>query len=132
MTARDDLNKQVQEYLRIAYEGKWVILSIFIVVVTATWLYTMVQDDIYRAGVSVRLKPSKDLLNSNVGAGGLEGLGWAGEVSPLSGFRSIRGPGDRFRWQGAGYGVWLLVVSGLGDPSAIRGGLGGGVGSLSS
>ena len=79
MTARDDFNKQVQEYLRIAIEGKWVILAIFVIVVAATWLYTMQQDDIYSAGATVRLKPSKDLLSGQPGQGGLEGLGWGGE-----------------------------------------------------
>ncbi|MCB2205668.1 polysaccharide biosynthesis tyrosine autokinase [bacterium] len=80
MTARDDFNKQVQEYLRIAFEGKWVILAIFVLVVTATWLYTMQQDDIYAASATVRLKPSKDLLSGQAGQqGGLEGLGWGGE-----------------------------------------------------
>ncbi|MBN1446638.1 MAG: polysaccharide biosynthesis tyrosine autokinase [Bacteroidetes bacterium] len=79
MTARDDFNKQVQEYLRIAFEGKWVILAIFVIVVAATWLYTMQQDDIYAAGATVRLKPSKDLLSGQAGQGGLEGLGWGGE-----------------------------------------------------
>lgn len=79
MTARDDFNKQVQEYLRIAIEGKWVILAIFVIVVAATWLYTMQQDDIYSAGATVRLKPSKDLLSGQPGQGGLEGLGYGGE-----------------------------------------------------
>ncbi|PLX24836.1 MAG: hypothetical protein C0600_12525, partial [Ignavibacteria bacterium] len=80
MTARDDFNKQVQEYLRIAFEGKWVILAIFVIVVAATWLYTMQQDDIYRASAMVRLKPSMDLLSGQAGQqGGLEGLGWGGE-----------------------------------------------------
>ncbi len=79
MTARDDLNKQVQEYLRIAFEGKWVILSIFIVVVSATWLYTMQHDDIYRATVTLRLKPAKDAMSAQAAPGGFEGLGWGGE-----------------------------------------------------
>ena len=80
MTARDDFNKQVQEYLRIAFEGKWVILAIFVLVVTATWLYTMQQDDIYAATATVRLKQSKDLLSGQAAQqGGLEGLGWGGE-----------------------------------------------------
>ncbi|MDT8324846.1 MAG: GNVR domain-containing protein, partial [Bacteroidota bacterium] len=80
MTARDDFNKQVQEYLRIAFEGKWVILAIFVLVVTATWLYTMQQDDIYASSATVRLKRSKDLLSGQAAQqGGLEGLGWGGE-----------------------------------------------------
>ena len=80
MTARDDFNKQVQEYLRIAFEGKWVILAIFAVVVSATWLYTMQQDDIYQASATVRLKRSKDLLSGQAAQqGGLEDLGWGGE-----------------------------------------------------
>jgi tyrosine-protein kinase Etk/Wzc len=80
MTARDDFNKQVQEYLRIAFEGKWVILAIFVLVVAATWLYTMQQDDVYSSSATVRLKASKDLLSGQAGQqGGLEGLGWGGE-----------------------------------------------------
>lgn len=80
MSARDDFNKQVQEYLRIAYEGKWVILAIFAVVVTATWLYTMQQDDIFQSTATVRLKRSKDLLSGQAAQqGGLEDLGWGSE-----------------------------------------------------
>jgi capsular exopolysaccharide synthesis family protein len=79
MTARDDFNKQVQEYLRIAFEGKWVILAIFVVVVSATWLYTMQQDDIYQASSSVRLKRAKDILSGQGAQQGFEDLGWGGE-----------------------------------------------------
>jgi capsular exopolysaccharide synthesis family protein len=79
MTARDDFNKQVQEYLRIAFEGKWVILAIFVIVVTATWFYTMQQDDIYQAGATVRLKASKDLLSGQASQPGFDILGWGGE-----------------------------------------------------
>ncbi len=79
MTARDDFNKQVQEYLRIAFEGKWVILAIFVIVVTATWFYTMQQDDIYQASASVRLKASKDLLSGQASQPGFDMLGWGGE-----------------------------------------------------
>ncbi|MBE0644458.1 MAG: polysaccharide biosynthesis tyrosine autokinase [Bacteroidetes bacterium] len=79
MTARDDFNKQVQEYLRIAFEGKWVILAIFVIVVTATWFYTMQQDDIYQASASVRLKASKDLLSGQASQPGFDVLGWGGE-----------------------------------------------------
>jgi capsular exopolysaccharide synthesis family protein len=79
MAARDDFNKQVQEYLRIAFEGKWVILSIFVLVVAATWFYTMQQDDIYQASASVRLKASKDLLSGQASQPGFDVLGWGGE-----------------------------------------------------
>ncbi|MFZ1730198.1 MAG: polysaccharide biosynthesis tyrosine autokinase [Bacteroidota bacterium] len=79
MAARDDFNKQVQEYLRIAFEGKWVILTIFVLVVSATWFYTMQQDDIYQAGSSVRLKASKDLLSGQMSQPGFDVLGWGGE-----------------------------------------------------
>ncbi len=79
MTARDDFNKQVQEYLRIAFEGKWVILAIFVIVVTATWFYTMQQDDIYQASATVRLKASKDLLSGQASQPGFDILGWGGE-----------------------------------------------------
>lgn len=79
MTARDDFNKQVQEYLRIAFEGKWVILGIFVVVVAATWFYTMQQDDIYQASATVRLKASKDLLSGQASQPGFDILGWGGE-----------------------------------------------------
>ncbi|MDX9758528.1 MAG: polysaccharide biosynthesis tyrosine autokinase [Bacteroidota bacterium] len=79
MTAKDDFNKQVQEYLRIAFEGKWVILAIFVVVVTATWFYTMQQDDIYQSSATVRLKASKDLLSGQASQPGFDILGWGGE-----------------------------------------------------
>ena len=80
MTARDDFNKQLQEYLRIAYEGKWVILGIFIIVVAATWLYTKQQDDIFQASATVRLKPTRDLLSGQAGQQGVfDNLGWGSE-----------------------------------------------------
>ncbi|MBR9978521.1 MAG: polysaccharide biosynthesis tyrosine autokinase [Bacteroidetes bacterium] len=79
MTPKDDFNKQVQEYLRIAFEGKWVILAIFVVVVAATWFYTMQQDDIYQASATVRLKASKALLSGQASQPGFDILGWGGE-----------------------------------------------------
>ncbi|MFA6234406.1 MAG: Wzz/FepE/Etk N-terminal domain-containing protein, partial [Bacteroidota bacterium] len=79
MAARDDFNKQVQEYLRIAFEGKWVILAIFVIVVAATWFYTMQQDDIYMASASVRLRSPKDLLSGQASQPGFDVLGWGGE-----------------------------------------------------
>jgi polysaccharide biosynthesis transport protein len=79
MTARDDFNKQVQEYLRIAFEGKWVILAIFVVVVAATWFYTMQQDDIFQSSATVRLKASKALLSGQASQPGFDILGWGGE-----------------------------------------------------
>ena len=79
MTARDDFNKQVQEYLRIAFEGKWVILGIFVIVVAATWFYTMQQDDVFQASATVRLKASKDLLSGQASQPGFDILGWGGE-----------------------------------------------------
>ncbi len=80
MTARDDFNKQFQEYLRIVYEGKWLILSIFVIIVTATWFYTLQQDDIYQSTATVRLKQALDPLNAQTYQGlGAGDLGFGGE-----------------------------------------------------
>ena len=80
MTAKDEFNKHFQELLRIGYEGKWIILSVFIVVVAATWFYTMQQDDIYQATASLRLKRSMDVLNQpTMPQLGAEDLGFGSE-----------------------------------------------------
>jgi len=91
MTARDEFNKQFQELLRIGYEGKWIILAVFIVVVSATWFYTMQQDDIYEARASIRLKRTMDVLNQpTVQQLGAEDLGFGSHRIIANEIRVIR------------------------------------------
>lgn len=61
---KENFNRQFQEYLRVAYEGRWYILSIFLLVVTATWFYTLQQDDVFVAKSSIRIKKTADLLGN--------------------------------------------------------------------
>ncbi|MBL0175706.1 MAG: polysaccharide biosynthesis tyrosine autokinase [Ignavibacteria bacterium] len=80
MTAKDEFNKQFQEYLRILYEGRWIISIIFVVVVAGTWFYTMQQDDIYQASATIRLKRALDAMNVQSYQGlGAQDLGWGSE-----------------------------------------------------
>ncbi|MBI5647058.1 MAG: polysaccharide biosynthesis tyrosine autokinase [Ignavibacteriae bacterium] len=91
MTARDEFNKQFQEYLRILYEGRWIIIAIFVVVVTATWFYTLQQDDIYASGATIRLKRALDAMNYQAYQGlGAQDLGWGGERIIANEIRVIR------------------------------------------
>jgi len=91
MTARDEFNRQFQEYLRILYEGRWLILIVFVVVVTGTWFYTMQQDDIYRSSATVRLKRALDAMNIQSYQGlGAQDLGWGSERIIANEIRVIR------------------------------------------
>ncbi len=64
MATKENLSKQFQDYIRIAYEGRWYILTVWVIVAAATWLYTMQQDDVYSAKSSIRLKRPTDILTS--------------------------------------------------------------------
>jgi polysaccharide biosynthesis transport protein len=91
MTAKDEFNKQFQELLRIGYEGKWIILSIFVVVVSATGFYTMQQDDIYQSRATIRLNRSMDPLNqTSVQQLGAEDLGFGSERIIANEIRVLR------------------------------------------
>ncbi len=63
-SSKESFNRQVQEYLRVAYEGRKYIIAIFIVVVTGTWLFTYQQEDEYEARASVRIKKAADILGN--------------------------------------------------------------------
>ncbi|MDH7515625.1 MAG: polysaccharide biosynthesis tyrosine autokinase [Bacteroidota bacterium] len=91
MTARDEFNRQFQEYLRILYEGRWLILVVFVVVVTGTWFYTMQQDDIYKSTATIRLKRALDAMNYQSYQGlGAQDLGWGSERIIANEIRVIR------------------------------------------
>ncbi len=91
MTAKDDFYRQFQEYLRIVYEGRWIIIAIFVVVVTATWFYTVQQDDIYRSSSTIRLKRALDPMNyQNFQGLGAQDLGWGGERIIANEIRVVR------------------------------------------
>jgi tyrosine-protein kinase Etk/Wzc len=80
MTAREDFSRQFQEYLRIVYEGRWLILVVFLLSVIVTWFYTAQQDDIYQSHATIRLKRAMDPMNyQNYQGLGAQDLGWGGE-----------------------------------------------------
>jgi capsular exopolysaccharide synthesis family protein len=67
MTNKEDFTRKVQDYLRVLYEGRWVILFIVVIISGATWLYTSQQDDIYESKASVQIKRPQTILGNNQG-----------------------------------------------------------------
>lgn len=93
--AKENFNKQFQDYIRIIYEGRWYIIIIFVIVVSATWIYTLQQADIYSAKSSIRVKRVTDILSpGNIMN---QDLGWGGERIISNEIRVLKSGGIAIR-----------------------------------
>jgi capsular exopolysaccharide synthesis family protein len=76
-TARPSILREahLRDYWKIAWQGRWMILATFVVVVGATAVWTFLQRPVYRATAIVEVQPQTRRL---FGAGDMSGLGAAG------------------------------------------------------
>jgi tyrosine-protein kinase Etk/Wzc len=64
LNSKESFNRQFQEYLRVAYEGRKYIIAIFVIVVIGTWLFTYLQEDVYESRATIRIKKAADILSN--------------------------------------------------------------------
>ena len=85
-TATDDRRIHLRDYWRVAWQGKWMVLTVAFVVTTLVAVATFLQTPIYRAATAIEIQPKAKSINPSADFSqlGVSSWSWAAEERYLN------------------------------------------------